>query len=854
MLPVSTKKLTKLYAAIALASCASIPTTLYAESSLALEEIIVTAQKRSQSIMEVPISMAVESGETLRKKGIADLQSLSIATPSVYVQDGGRTSQVTMRGLGSPGLDSVESSVGMYIDGIYFGRTRLSRNPLFDMERIEVLRGAQGTLYGRNTIAGAINMITATPTDDFEGQVLLEAGNHSSHKIEASVSGPLTEDLSARLAVYDAERGAYLSNSEGQDGGGQDTQGVRGSLRWAPMDTLEFRAKFETMDHANTGSYAQLTANPFNAPALQGVPNVDLRTDLDQQVGGTGINDLNRLGGFFESESFAMTTEWEMSDELRLTAITGWYDYTAESRDHITASPVDTLTIAGLTDRYEYWSQEFRIETIGDGPLQFIAGASIDNYQLNTVDNGTDDVAILNLGGPVLGGVLGGIRSALSAHPLVENIANGLATGLADSFTLQTPSGNGAGTSNLSQDIDTWSVYAEATYEFNDQWHLTFGSRYTEEENTSTFAKGTFYINGAGLPWGSMPTSAELVAGAVANDPALAGQEGLLSAVYGGTLSSPVGPGLTFVDLPSLIAANGGTPIATPKPLTEESFTGSAKLQYFASEDSMYYVSLVQGFKAGGFNSSNILPFTVAGDSFDSEDAIALEIGGKFTLADGAANLNVAVFRTDFDDLQIGTITAQGASVVVNAASAVSQGLEVDGAWRLSESVTVGGAYAYLDAEYTDSTPLVCGGYLAAVRRAAGETFTSSGDCTYNLDELNSQPGADSRLMRAPENTFNIYIQHETTISGWDVQSYLAANYREEANTSIENILRSDATTLLNGRIAATNEAGDLTIALYGNNLTDDRGLILRQDNSGSAVKGIITTPRTYAIQLIKRF
>ena len=116
------------------------------DAGLELEEVVVTAQRRSESVLEVPISMAVETGETLAKKGITTLEGLSLQTPSLITQDGGRVSSVAMRGLGSPGLDTVESSVGIYIDEVYFGRSRLSRNPMFDMERIEVLRGPQGTL------------------------------------------------------------------------------------------------------------------------------------------------------------------------------------------------------------------------------------------------------------------------------------------------------------------------------------------------------------------------------------------------------------------------------------------------------------------------------------------------------------------------------------------------------------------------------------------------------------------------------------------------------------------------------------------------------------------------------------
>ena len=149
------------------------------DSSFTLEEIIVTAQRRAENVLEVPISMTVETAASLQKKGVTTLEGLSLQTPSLVTQDGGRISSVAIRGLGSAGLDTVESSVGIYIDEIYYGRSRLSRNPLFDMDRIEVLRGPQGTLYGRNTTGGAVQLVTKRPADEFGIEEKLSYGRFS---------------------------------------------------------------------------------------------------------------------------------------------------------------------------------------------------------------------------------------------------------------------------------------------------------------------------------------------------------------------------------------------------------------------------------------------------------------------------------------------------------------------------------------------------------------------------------------------------------------------------------------------------------------------------------------------------
>jgi outer membrane receptor protein involved in Fe transport len=467
--------------------------------------------------------------------------------------------------------------------------------------------------------------------------------------------------------------------------------------------------------------------------------------------------------------------------------------------------------------------------------------------------------AALNLGGSVLPNFVNNLASTPSLGFLNSlfgagtqaKVAQGFANGTQESFRLFTPAGSPDGkTSNLEQNIDTWSAYFEGTYEFNEQWQLILGVRYTDETNEVKMAKGTFYVNGDGLPWGAFPTGAQIAATAKAADPTLNVPASLLGVIYGGTIAAPIGGGLQVKDLPLLIAAPGGTPLAEDE-ISKDQFIPSAKLQYFMSDSAMFYLTVASGFKAGGFNSSNINTYSRATDSFESEEALAFELGGKFTLLDGAAQLNVAVFRTEFDELQVSTITPQGAATVINAAGAITQGLELDGSWRASESVTLGASYAYLDAYYDDSVPLTCGGYQKKIREQAGEVFNAANPCTFLLDD---QPSGDDSMQRAPENTFTVWGEYYAPVGGdWDLQVYGSVNYRDESSTSLENYFYADSLTLVGGRVGLVNESSGWSVALFGNNLLDDDGLVLLQDNSGGAVKGIITTPRTYGLQLTKR-
>lgn len=815
--------------------------------SLGLEEIIVTAQRRAENVLEVPISMSVETADSLQKKGIATLQALSVQTPSLITQDGGRVSYVSIRGLGTGGLDTMESSVGIYIDEIYFGRSRLSRNPLFDMDRVEVLRGPQGTLYGRNTIAGAISMHTARPTQEFSARVLGETGNLDSHKLEGSISGPITDNFAVRVAALNSRRGAYLKNELGPDGGGQQTEGYRLSASWNPIETLSVFGKYETMVHENVGTYDQITADPFGVFA--GYPGIDVKVNRRQQVSGTGLQSLKHPGGYFTSEAAALHLNWELGGGYALKSVSGWTTYDARSRDWITASPDSALTINGMTERVDYWSQELRIESPDDRRFRFLGGVFADRYEVETLPR-AGDFASINLAGSVLPGF---VRN-LVAGGMPQFIAQGFAAGTGEAFRLITPSGDPVtGISNLEQDIKTWSVFLEAQYDFTEQWRLTAGARYARETDDTKMAKGTFYRDGLGRPWGRLPSGADIAATAIAADPTLAYVPGL-AAIYDSVLSNPLNPaypppwGPTVADLPSMIAAPTGTPPIKDR-IKENRWMPSLKLQYFPHDDAMYYLTVATGFKAGGFNSSNINAYTRAGDTFGGEKSIALEIGTKQTLLDGRAVITAALFRTNFKDMQASTITPQGAAQTVNAARAVVQGFEIDGVLRISESLTAGASWAWLDAYYTDSKELGCGGYMKALRQSRGEDFSTT-PCTFRLDKL---PNGKDVLQRSPRNTAGIWGEFRQGISNdWEMQLYASLSYRGKNSTTLDDYLWAGSITNLNARMAFADLRNGWTIAVFGDNLLDDDALVLQQENSGGAVKGIITTPRTYGLQLAK--
>jgi len=187
------------------------PGTFAQSNSLAIEEIVVTAQKREQSLQDVPISVSVVTGEKLVEAGIDNLDDLALYVPNFSKSETGIGPVLQIRGIATGNNPGFEQSVVMYMDDIALGRGSLARMPFMDLERVEVLRGPQNVLFGKNSIAGAISMITAKPTDELEGSVSIRYGSeYEDGEVIGVLSGPLTETLRGRLAIRGAERGGYL--------------------------------------------------------------------------------------------------------------------------------------------------------------------------------------------------------------------------------------------------------------------------------------------------------------------------------------------------------------------------------------------------------------------------------------------------------------------------------------------------------------------------------------------------------------------------------------------------------------------------------------------------------------------
>jgi outer membrane receptor protein involved in Fe transport len=404
-----------------------------------LEEIIVTAQIREQGLRDVPISMSVTSGETINNNAILELEDLSAQVPGFTVTEAAISTLVFVRGLGSGINQGFEQSVGMYIDGIYAGRGRQYRSSFLDIQRVELLKGPQGILFGKNTIAGAINISTAQPTDEFEAYLTGRVdADHGEHDLTAVFSGPLSETLSARFAARTGGFDGWMYNSAvGRDESGIDETVARGSLRWTPNDRIEVIAKLEYSEYEVDGRTTQITEGGFFMPLFQFFdPAFEDSLDEHKSVGGIGLDHSET-----RTNNAALTVNYE-HDNFTLTSITGYSEYDYLDRLDIDFGPVPYLFQTEPQD-FKQFSQEIRLVSPLNDQFEFVTGLYFENAKLRNQKAVDANLAPL----------------AVALPPTTRYIG-------------------------FNQDSDSWAVFGQGTWHLRDDLRLNAGIRYTDEEKT----------------------------------------------------------------------------------------------------------------------------------------------------------------------------------------------------------------------------------------------------------------------------------------------------------------------------------------------------------------------------------
>ncbi len=633
-------------------------------AGFALEEVVVTARKREESLQDTPVAVSAFTANELKLRNIKSTDKLGDVTPNLTFDSnapsGGMnsSSQIFIRGIGQTDFTAVtDPGVGLYVDGVYYSRSIGGSLDFLDMERIEILRGPQGTLFGRNTIGGAVSLHTKRPAEEFGGSVALEIGDDDMRNITADLDMPISDTLLSKLSVSSRKRDGYVKRVfDGKELGDDDVLSARLALQWMPSDTLDV---FFTADYTkereqgapssslgvnDQGTFAMLT-NVFLIPTCPLGPPPGPPGPARDTMNNPNCLNFSRNKGPYVSEGtapvaseldffgFSLTATWELSENITVKSITAYRDM-----DSFSARDADNTEyqVFHTQDFFEHdqLSQELQFSGLAlDGTLKWLVGL----YYFEEEADNPNPVEF-----PV---------------PFVGNFTSGGQT-----------------------DNDNFAVFGQATWDMTDQLHLTLGLRFTDETKRfspySFIPEGGFYVKGG-----------------------------------------PGSPAVRFYDCPTgtepgcVTAGRLFTPgdRLIPEGEYEESFddwTPMVNIAYDLTDEVMIYLTYSEGFKSGGFDQRFNVEFLDGPTSFDPETATTYEIGMKSSWLDNRMRLNIAAFFTDYEDQHI--IVREGfAPVTFNAGESEIQGFELETSFVPTDAWMLQATVGYIDAEYSKLDPTV---------------------------------------------------------------------------------------------------------------------------------------------------
>lgn len=804
-----------------LAMAVAIAATAYSNVSTAqeapkkqLEEVLVTAQKRIESIQDVPLSVTAVSGDKISDAGVENIEDLTVMMPNIHFTETGISTQVRVRGIGSDNSQGFEQSVGMYIDGIYYGRAQLFRTPMMDMQRAELLRGPQATLFGKNSIAGALNLTTARPTDEFEGKLSISHEFEFNQKeINGVLSGPITDDVRARLAVRTSEDDGYMRNTfTERDEPASDESSVRLSVDWTPTDelTLFFKGQHDSFD--TKGRAIEITQDIPLVPGGATYGQVLAQISALDEDGYEAVQDYKRqtdAGEFSSNEvdNFTFSAEYDWND-YTVTAVTGWlsYDYREKCDCDFVAAEILDLDLA---ETYDQFSQEVRIASPLGEKVEWLAGAFYQKYD------------------QTFGDFLG-----MSHSNLLVNLRSDLAI-----------IGGTAIDREFEQTSKASAIFGRVTYHISDQWHLTLGGRFTSETKEAHKEINITNLEGTEIITNPIVSATYLGAFLLETDQ--------LSVI-------PI-PGVAPEDWPPF--QNAGHNVDGKR--KDSPFSPLINIQYDISEDVMTYASFTGGSKAGGFDPrSNSVGAFASGTAieernpnlffeFDEESAKAIEWGVKSTLADGRGELNVAVYRTSYEDLQSSQFDGGVGFNVGNIKDTLVQGVEVDGRWLLTDGLTLSYGASFLDFEYKDFKNGNC---------YAGQTpdgIDLDGD-----DVIDTCDYTGKRGVYTPELSFNtsldafFAINSSLNFAGFIDWQHVSGH---QVHSNLDPLGEIDAYNMLTARAGV--EAENWSVAVLAKNLLDESVVTysanapLSDSSFGTnTYYSFVRRPRTVALEATVKF
>jgi iron complex outermembrane recepter protein len=801
-------KPSKLALCVALAIGSTSQVTLAEDNLLALEEIVVYAQKREQSIMEVPIAVSTYNGDAIEQAQVRDVGDLQQLAPSLSVNtsSGSSDTSFTIRGIGTAGNNAgFEQSVGVFIDGVYRGRAGSALTDYVDIDGIEILKGPQGTLFGRNTSAGVINVRTQMPSYESEGFLSASAGSEGYRQLKGSATGAVIDDVLAyrMSASWQQRDGVYENIINGDDLNDRDRYGLRGQLLWDINEDASLRV---IADYTETDEKCCTAAPIFYGPGAQLLQAVSGATFLDSTPG----TYEGQSGGYVDSfdREVAINTDvketlkdWGLSGELNWdfgdTALTVLGAYReSETRNTIDGdfSAADVISRDSNQDIDET-SLEIRWASTGTNTLDWTVGLFYFNQNIDytsPVYLGEDIHDYFDvLSGYVANDILGAAVAPATIPDLVTVLENSLGQSLL--------SGGDYDSTTSDYNAESIALFGQTTWNVDEQLSVTLGLRYSEEEKTSD------YQHDGDNPFSEL-TATEIATAYLASADPIIGA--LAPAVLpNGYTGAQVLTGITQ-------AMQLGLPYDDfSADYDDSNLSGTLSVNYIWAEELSTYARFAKGYKAGGLNQDRSAGNQQPGDPstdpnapiFDPETVDSFEIGFKSRLLDNRLQLNGAIFYQEMDDFQFQEFT--GTSFVVqNAAKVEGKGIELDYRFQPDAHWLFTGGITLQSIEYGefDTGPATLAQELAGqdYQDLTGKDVISTSNVSYSGSISYTRPlGNDLEWQAATS------------------YSYRSSYYTHESN---EPILEQDSTLVVNAVLTLASQDDRWAVDLWGRNITDE--------------------------------
>lgn len=702
-----------------------------------LDEIIVTSQRRSTSVQDTSAAISAFTGENLENERILTFEELAgSATSLSFTALSPLDQEFNIRGVTNTRLDSpsADQSIGIFFDDVYVGRSGLFNFDMYDIGRVEIIRGPQGVLLGRNVVGGAISIYAAEPEFDPSGQLTASYGNYGEILTNGFVTGALSDTVAGRFSFQARKRDGFNQDIlHDVDLDNVDSVQFRTQLLFQPENS-DFSAKLAfdyTKDESN-GFHAVAIDDPFPGQGGWSLTREQIGTILGRPLSlRESLPEWPRYKGDaqdtpqqLDREAFGISLKLENEfDFATLTAITGFrqgdafnvYDQTGIGPDNgfgiIIPFPPNFSFPVNEAEEIKQLSQEIRLVSKPvDQGFDWIVGAYAQRDHVNKQDK----------------------FWAETATPI--------------------PTLNGESHWNNLAENRSYAAFGQLGYRFNDQFRVVGGLRYTRDEKSGV-------VTAIAVEGGDQFSPNDQVA---------------LTPLAG-----------TFVE---------GDFFTTEYGESWEELTPQVTLEWEPNENMFFYGTYSSGYKGGGFEDDPANP-AAAQAGYDPENVDNFELGAKFDFMDNRARLNLAAFYMKYQNLQV-TQTNQDClcNITDNAADANIRGIEAEAEFLVTEGLILSGGLTYLDTEYVD--------FIDSLGRDASGNF----------------------LQRTPEYQFNVSVDYETDLGEWrdGLKVHLGYSHQGKLFWAPENTNFEDAYGTLDGRLSVTPNDGDLTVSLWGRNLTDE--------------------------------